>query len=490
MNPEVKQKLRWFVGLGVVLFVGGAAVCFGIPQVREGLFGDNAKAAALAPGKIKPAELITVGNEQGLKLSKEAIDSLGLKPTEAVRAVKERPIPPLIGTVNYDNERLFVLGPRFAGAIEEIKQVPDSEYPQGPKKARPIRYGDRIEQGDTLAVLWSRDLGEKKAALVDAICALNLSRKQMEEQRKAVAAGAFPLVGLLATERQVQADNGAMLTAERTLRMWKLPDAEIEAVKNEAKTIIDSKKIRDAETEKNWARVEIKAPRFSDDSKRRLVIVEKNVNLGYMADPGRDSALFKLADLSRLQIWVHPPEEYYPLLRERLKAGPGALKWHIRFQAEPANTPPLELDVAQIAPSLEPSQHTPMLIGYLDNAEGKHLIGQFVTATIFVPPPPDTVEIPTDAINPLNGQEFVFVENPAAKDEFLIRRVLVVQSFKNTSLVRAKLTPEEEKTSQREEALGRYPIKALLPGDRVVTRGAVELTAALEELRSTKEHGK
>ena len=38
--------------------------------------------------------------------------------------------------------------------------------------------------------------------------------------------------------------------------------------------------------------------------------------------------------------------EYLPIMRERLKAGRGALKWNIRFQNEPAHSKGLDLDVA------------------------------------------------------------------------------------------------------------------------------------------------
>ena len=503
MNSFVQRHLRWLVGAGV-LIIGAALVFLFVPAVRQRAgdwFTGKEKAGSGSAQKPVPAELLALKNgELGLRLSKEAIASLDLQLIDVELAVKTRALPPLIGTVNYDNERMFILRPRFAGAIEEIKQVPDSEYPQGEKKYRPIRWGDRVKQGDTLAILWSRDLGEKKAALVDAICALDFSSRQKETQKRAVDEGALPLVTYLATVRQVQADRGALLTAERTLRMWKLPDAEIEAIRNEAKVIIDLKKERKPEEEKNWARVEIQVPHFMKDNEagmvagpsRPLVIVEKNTQLGDMADPGRDMPLFKLADLSRLQIWVHPPEEYLPVLREKLKEGPGALKWDIRFQSESARTPSLQqLPVTQVSPSLEPNQHTPMLMGYLDNPEGKYLIGQFVTATIYVPPPAHTVEIPTEAINHLNGQELVFVQNPKAADEFLLRRISVVQSFKQTSLVRSQLTNDEEKLAEVQRSKGQFPVlQALRPGERVITRGVVELTTALEELRNTSSPSK
>lgn len=235
-----------------------------------------------------------------------------------------------------------------------------------------------------------------------------------------------------------------------------------------------------------WAHDEVKVPLNRFDANAELTIVEKNCNNDEKVDPGNPTPLFKLADLRRLQIWVHPPEEYLPILRERLAKRDGqGLKWLIRLQSESANAPPLTLDIVQVAPSLEPNQHTPIVMGYLDNPGGnKYLVGQFVTATIFVPPDPDTVEIPTEALNEVENQALVFVETNAAKREYTLKRVAVVRRFKQVTYVRTKLTPEEEQTSRAEVQRGRRPIQPLLPGERVITRGVVELTAALENLQA------
>jgi cobalt-zinc-cadmium efflux system membrane fusion protein len=259
--------------------------------------------------------------------------------------------------------------------------------------------------------------------------------------------------------------------------MWKLNDQEIADIEAEAKKIIDLKRIRDPDVEKKWAEVYMKVPRFSQDQNTKLVVVEKNVNLGQMVDP--TTIIFKLADLSRLQIWVHPPEEYLPLLRERLYKG-GKLKWHIQIQADPPGTKPMELPILQIAPSLDPYLHTPMVIGYLPNKENKYLIGQFVTATIFVDPDPNTVQIPTDALNEVEGESLVFVQPDAKKPEYILKRVAVDSRFKDVSFARSKLTETDKKLSEAEKARGRRPLQPLLPGERIITRGVVEMTAALD----------
>jgi multidrug efflux pump subunit AcrA (membrane-fusion protein) len=198
-----------------------------------------------------------------------------------------------------------------------------------------------------------------------------------------------------------------------------------------------------------------------------------------MLDPIASPVLFKLADMSRLQVWVQPPEEYLPLLQEKLKNG--KLRWKIQFQADP-NADPLDLEIVQVGKSLDPNLRTALVMGYLPNKEDRFLIGQFVTATIFVDPEPDTVEIPTNALNEVEGESLVFVQPHANKSEYVLRRVSVVQRFKDVTVVRSKLTKRDREVSEADVERGRRPIEALLPGERVITRGLVELTAELERL--------
>ena len=127
-----------------------------------------------------------------------------------------------------------------------------------------------------------------------------------------------------------------------------------------------------------------------------------------------------------------------------------------------------------------------MLIGYLPNPDNKFLIGQTVTATIYLPPEPNTVEIPTDALNQVDGQNLVFVASTSAKNSFFIRRVPVVKTFQKKTFVRSKLTSEEEVFSKDEASKGRRPLQPLLPGELVVTRSVMELTRALENAMSSR----
>ena len=487
-NNQIQPSPWVRVALGIVVVLGVIGILV-LSPVRDIIQGWTKAEGASADGRLSPQgpEFFEVHGNQGLRLPAEAVAGLGIEPSIAIKAVRRRALPPQIGTLNYDNDRLFTIRSRFPGELAEIREVLDSDGGVTPTRRRPMRFGDKVKQGDLLAVTWSQQLGAAKAAMVDAISALRLSQDTLNRYEDLYQKGAMTLSSLKAAERQVQADSNALLTADRSLKMWKLENQEIEELKAEAKVIDDQKKVRSADDEMKWARVEIRVPWFDKNNPdRELVVLEKNTNMGDMVDPINSPPLFKLADTSRLQIWAYLQEEYLPLIREGLKQGPGGLRWDIRFQSEARATPAQKLDIILIVPSLDPNQHTFMVLGYLPNPEGKHLIGQFVTATIFMAPDENTVEIPTDALNEVEGQAYVFVQEDRAKSEYTLRRVAVVRRFKDVTFVRTKLTEEDNKISQAEVARGRRALQPLLPGERVITRGVVELTAALEDL-ATKD---
>lgn len=521
----------------------------------------------------------SVPNDPGLKLTDVMIKSLDLR-TDKVVPARVRPLPPQIGTLNYDNETMFLIKCRFNGELVSVMKVKEKVYTTEPPYEkiieRPLKFGDKVKQGDVLAVFWSVALGTAKAAFVDAISAVRLSQATMNQQMSVYDQGALPLAVIQATERQLRGDNNNLLTAERSLRMWRMTDDEIAALRKEANEILDSMLInptgriikiddagitlvlseedkqgkvykfaknckffrvltryakqeikegvkadafqrlgkrgigamvatntddevteilvgkeRDVLDEVNrWARTEVYIPWFDKGHPdRELTVVEKNTNIGDIVDNTNFGTwLFRVADMSKLQIWVHPAEEYLPLIREGMKTEAkkrnGGLYWEIRMQSDP-DAPPQVLPVDLICPSLEPNQHNPMVVGYLPNKDHKYLVGQFVTATIMMPPEDNTAEIPTTAINEYNGQSFIFVKDKEP-GTYSIRRVAVVRRYADYSIVRTELREQDKKFSADEVKEGRYPLRSLRLGDLVVTHGAVEMTTALENL-ITKE---
>lgn len=224
------------VGGGITMAVSTAAQ----DAVSNLLPGKKRKAQPGGDEENTSAELFRDANgNPGLRLTADAVKGLGIKPVTVKLAREPLPLPPQIGTINYDVDRLYTVKPRFTGELAEFRMVLDTDTPSYFTKLRPIRAFDKVKPGDTLCVVWSRDLGEKKAALVDAVFALRLSQATLKRQLDIFQEGAMSYASVQVTKRQVQADSGAVLTAERTLKMWKLPDEEIDKIKREANIIID-----------------------------------------------------------------------------------------------------------------------------------------------------------------------------------------------------------------------------------------------------------
>src|SRR5207248_642486 len=119
---------------------------------------------------------------------------------------------------------------RFAGEVVEIGSAVDAEgerTPSGPTLTRPLRYGDHVEKGQLLAIVWSKDLGEKKSELIDAVSRLHADREVLRGVQELYEKGSTSVRSLRDAERNVEADEIALGRAERTLRSWRLTDEEI-----------------------------------------------------------------------------------------------------------------------------------------------------------------------------------------------------------------------------------------------------------------------
>jgi cobalt-zinc-cadmium efflux system membrane fusion protein len=492
---RINLSLVGVVGIVVLAVAAGvAAGAYLLPRVTEWLHGPHAKAPDRSE-KQPSHELIR--DTQGrpvrpptLRLSEEAARSIGLRADHIVKAVpadKPRALPPLEGTLAYENNSLFSVRPRFAGEVAEITQVPMSPWERdfqhtlsGPphygkiRTTRPLGLGDRVKEGDLLAVVWSKDLGDKKAALIDALIDLHRDRKQLETFAQLYERGALPKTTYDEKDRTVKKEINQVHAAERTLRIWKLGDREIADLKREAATIANS--TRDPKEEKDWARVEVRAPHGG-------MIVEKNTNVGDWVDPSNGSPLFRIADLRTLAVWITPPEEYLPVLENLIRKGdPESVRCKLGLYANPEGHD-LEGPLLRIAPSLDPNQHTLLVMGRVANPGERLRVGQFVTATVYVRPGPGLVEIPTTALNEERGQSLVFVQPDPKKREFAVRRVGVTERFKDRVFVRSRLDPNAAVRPPPGKGLrGPWPVEPLRPGERVVAQGVPMLTAALRDL--------
>jgi cobalt-zinc-cadmium efflux system membrane fusion protein len=424
----------------------------------------------------QPAVHLVEGDPNGLEVLPETVQSVGIK-TEPVPKQATPRLMVLSGSLAFDPNHLYGVQARFPN-VEVIEigktKVPAFDAFGSPtQRERPLQFGDRVKKGDLLAVVWSKDLGEKKAELVDALSQRHLDQSLLEKLEDLWGRGLTTEAAYRQQERNVQMDTNAADRALRTLMIWKVPEEEIEAVREEARNVIARKSMRhDPEKEKNWARSEVRAPYDG-------TIVEKNVTLGRIVDPTFD--LYKIANMKTMAVYVHAYEEDMRTL-QRLRDGlaPRRVPWEVRLTADPRGRVLKSEGIEQIGYVVDPNQHTNIVWGVVDNSDRELTAGQFVTATIPLPPPPGVVSVPLSALVEDGSESIVFVQpDPKKERYFSMRRVLVVQRFHGGAYIRSELT-------EAEKARG---LQELKPGERIVIQGGMELKAALEDAQSQKQNG-
>lgn len=397
--------------------------------------------------------LFELHGQNTLRLSEKAV--------KAIETVKVRPAPepdPLLlpGYLSVDPSTLVPIHSRFPGQVVEMGTV-EVLGPDGQVKSRLLRYGDSVKEGDLLAIVWSTDIGQKKSELVDALSKLSLDQTVLANLSK--APGAVPQLRFDMVRRDVEADKIQVNSAMRTLRSWRLEEAEIDEVVQEAKQLHDAH--QQTAAARTWSELPIRSPRDG-------VVLEKNVNVGEVVDTTDN--LFKIADLTTIQVLAYVYEEDLPVL-EQLK--PDARHWKIDLKSDP-NDPQRPGKFELIGDVLDSVTRTGPVIGWTDNHDRKLRVNQFVTATINLPADPAMVAIPTSALIEEGQTTAVFVETDAAAHEVTRRVVAVTRRGKEHVFIRSEPNEQERKE-------GAEPLRA---GESVVWRGALDLDSELSNLLS------
>jgi cobalt-zinc-cadmium efflux system membrane fusion protein len=422
-----------------------------------------ARGVALLPG-VPHTLVIPADVRAALGIRKGNRDLVAL----AKRPTRMRPLV-MPGSTALDPTRLVRIRARFPARVVQIGKVPEdpTRTPTGRTEFRELRSGDRVHKGDLLGVFYSVDVGSKKNDLIDGLVQLKLDEEILERAEK--ASYAVPEVFLLGARRAVEGDRNAIARALNTLRTWDIPEEDIKAVYDEAEQISKRKGKRDAGKESLWARVELKSPIDG-------VVIERNVALHEMVVDNTTN-LFQVANVDRLTVLANVPEDDLPAL-EALRTD--QRRWTVRT----VGSEPVPGYIDDIGYLIDPNQHTAVVKGHIDNPGGRLRGGQFISATVELPPPPDVVEVPMSAVMEDGKQCIVFVQPDPSKPHYTMRRVQVTHRFEDTAFVRSTPIPRGEQPTPEEEELGLLPKEPLRPGERVLATAVNELKAALLDKES------
>lgn len=463
--------------LAVLALVMAATTIRAVPTVRSWWIHHRGVAEPSTVTATKPLRVTLAAEEMdALNVPKEVVENLGLRFTQ-VRTAPEIESLRLAGTLTLSADQMVHVNARFSGEVVEIGECDNSGTETGlvsvanqslqgstsPSPRRPLRFGDQVKRGQLLAVIWSKDLGEKKSELVEHLSRLHLNQTNLKRLESLLAKGSVSERGVREAEQSVEVELIAVSRAERTLRSWKIATEEIRAIRQEAEKIRDAQPNRESHNMVDtWARVEVRAPSNG-------TIVEKNITVGDQV--ASDLNIFTIADLQRIDVLAHAYEEELPDL-ERLPAE--QRHWNVTLKSDPL-APPLKGSFDRIGTIIDPAQHTALVMGWVDNSDGRLRVGQFITAHINLPAPADEVAVPIGAIIDQEGKSFVFVRSASDTNRFVRRKVF--PSHRRDGLV--CISCERHSAARPDNDC--VPLKS---GEWVVAVGGVELAAELDSLKA------
>ena len=168
------------------------------------------------------------------------------------------------GQVDFDQTRLAHVSPRISGRVHRVHAI----------------LGQKVGSGQSLAEIDSIELGQTKAAFLQAKAREELARKSFDRAQSLLADRIASEQEVLEAEASLREATAALQTAEETLHLYGLSQSQVDALTYE---------------DRKAAIYPLTAP-FAG------TVVERHVTLGELVTPERN--LFTLADLDRVWIWI------------------------------------------------------------------------------------------------------------------------------------------------------------------------------------------
>lgn len=444
MPPSLSRLLRMSVVAGALV----AMVVAAANHHRLRTWLDSVFRPSLTPVQSSQNPDAMTVNSESVQVAADVARKFGIRTTAVKRATEAESLK-LNGSLILNANRMSRVHTRFAGEVVEISlKQPDGE---------PLGFGDTVSRGQLLAVIWSRELGEKKSELIDAMSRLLLEQENLKSLEKLLAQGATSERLVREAERVVESDRVAISRVVRTLRTWRVAETEIAAVQAEAERLHRERGKNADGLAKDWARVEIRSPLDG-------VIMEKNIAVGDLVNTDLD--LFEVADLSLLRVMAYAYEDDLPVIDALSET---ARNWSVRLRTDRDGRPHRGV-FDQIGRIIDPVQHTALVMGTVENPEGRLRVGQFVTATIDLPCAPDQVVVPASAVLDDGHQTTVFVQPDPEQFRYERRRVSVARRDDQTVFISNR--PGRPGASS--------PVAPLQESELVVSTGAAELAQALK----------
>ena len=327
------------------------------------------------------------------------------------------------GQVGFDPTRVAHVSPRISGRVHRVD----------------VQLGQTVTAGQRLVEIDSIELGQAKAAYLQAKAKEELARTSFERVESLVAEGIASQQKVLEAEIELKEASAALYTAEESLYLYGLDEENVRAL--------------------SYGRRE--APIYGLRAPFSGTVVEHHVTLGELVTPERN--LFTIADLDRVWIWIDVAQRDL----ERVHVGDRA---QTRVDAFPDQV--FEGEISYLSAQVDPDTRTVRARVDAENVDGKLRPGMFVEVDLFDPHQRDdepgsesSLVVPTGSVIRDDGKSFVFV----AIDElrFERREVRVGRSAGGFVVITNVRGADVDGVDG-----------PLAPGDQVVVEGAFLLKSA------------
>jgi cobalt-zinc-cadmium efflux system membrane fusion protein len=243
-----------------------------------------------------------------------------------------------------------------------------------------VRIGDRVEAGQTLATLDSRELAEARGRYLASLSREEIARANYQREADL-------------WKRKVSSER-EFLEAKQAL-------AEARVERRLAGHLLHALGLTEEETRTLPERNEAAMTRYEMHAPIDGVVVERHVVPGEVLREDAGDPPFVVADLSTVWVNLTVYAKDLPVIH------PGqAVRVHVA-----GGVPPADGRIDYVAPALEEATRTATARVVLPNPDGLWKPGLFVTAEVAVKQTRADVVVPRGAVQRLEGRDVVFVEH-------------------------------------------------------------------------------
>ncbi len=309
----------------------------------------------------------------------------------------------LVGEIRLHEDRLAHLVPKVAGIVREVR----------------VSLGDRVREGQVLAIIDSYDLVQLKADYLEKSRAVQVTRRAFERKDYLKKENIASEADWLSSQAAFQNAETALNSARRRLAVVGLSNAVINNLHNEKDV--------------SFGQYALRSPIDG-------AIITKHITRGEKVG---DEEVFAVADLSSLWVDLQIPSKDL-----------GSVKEKMPVEIVSAGGLHSSGKIALVGPVVNEATRTVLARMVLPNPKGLWKPGMFVNGRILKTDPAASVVIEADAVQHIEGKDVVFT--PEKKG---FKAVEVTLGRRNRNRVEI--------------------LKGLEPGERYASKGAFELKAVI-----------